>query len=55
MSGDVLEASNLLVLGQQVEQRVEDYVDQAIGAGDRNVGGDREVLQGGNVGDGSLS
>jgi hypothetical protein len=40
MLGDVREAAHLLVLGEQVEQRVEDQVDERVAALDRNV---REV------------
>jgi hypothetical protein len=35
---DVLKAANLRILGQQVEERVEDHEDQPVRAGDRDVG-----------------
>ena len=43
--GDVLEAADLIVLGQQVEERVEHDIDQAVGARHSDIGevADRDV------------
>jgi hypothetical protein len=48
MSGDILEAADLLILSQQVIQRVVDHVNQPVYAGNRDIGevpyGDHDLV-----------